>query len=188
MRPVPGSWLEAPPGEAGQPSQVALLPAGAAAAAGGAAAVSRGEGKGQAATAGSPQQGARVLAVAVVKRPGAQAAAAPKPGPGPAARAAAVRPAAATVGSAQGGVGPAVLHASGGGPAGADSAAGGVCDLGGYGECVVCWEAPSSAVLIPCGHLILCAKCAHGMFGTEGSHKGGPCPMCREDVLSFHVL
>ena len=39
--------------------------------------------------------------------------------------------------------------------------------------CVVCMEGPRSHLLVPCGHLCLCQRCA--------SHRAWEaCPLCRE--------
>ncbi|EFN50803.1 hypothetical protein CHLNCDRAFT_141835 [Chlorella variabilis] len=40
------------------------------------------------------------------------------------------------------------------------------------GECVVCWSAPRSVALLPCGHLALCAGCAATDLATKR------CPVC----------
>ena len=44
-------------------------------------------------------------------------------------------------------------------------------------ECVICWEAPASVVLQPCGHMCACSGCI-------GLLTDLPCPMCRRDVTS----
>ena len=40
--------------------------------------------------------------------------------------------------------------------------------------CVVCFEAPRDAVLIPCGHAVTCMACARKIAETSDI-----CPMCR---------
>ena len=40
-------------------------------------------------------------------------------------------------------------------------------------KCVVCWDAPRSVALLPCGHLALCARCAERQDVRER------CPVCR---------
>ncbi len=40
-------------------------------------------------------------------------------------------------------------------------------------ECVVCWEEPLRVVLVPCGHVCVCASCSSGL---------DVCPMCRRSA------
>lgn len=47
-------------------------------------------------------------------------------------------------------------------------------------ECKVCFEASVNAVLVPCGHLAMCYKCAELI--AKSSNK---CPICRTDVKSL---
>ena len=56
-----------------------------------------------------------------------------------------------------------------------------------YAACIGCWEVPARAVLIPCGHVVLCEACASGLYGAWGTQKGGPCPMCRQQVRGRDV-
>ena len=44
-------------------------------------------------------------------------------------------------------------------------------------ECVVCMDAAPSHMLIPCGHVCVCAACAERCLETTRE-----CPMCREPV------
>jgi len=48
-------------------------------------------------------------------------------------------------------------------------------------DCIICFEAPKNTVLIPCGHLVLCLKCARGL---KLSNK--LCPVCRSDIESVY--
>ena len=41
--------------------------------------------------------------------------------------------------------------------------------------CCVCMDSPRGVVLIPCGHLVLCLRCAENGKITE-------CPMCRQKI------
>ena len=45
--------------------------------------------------------------------------------------------------------------------------------------CVICFEADVDTALVPCGHYMLCARCAHNLVSREA-----PCPMCRAPVDS----
>jgi hypothetical protein len=45
-------------------------------------------------------------------------------------------------------------------------------------ECVVCWEASRQVVLIPCGHVALCRRCADHLMATPEPL----CPVCRRGV------
>ncbi len=40
-------------------------------------------------------------------------------------------------------------------------------------ECVVCWEKPVRVVLVPCGHVCVCASCSSGL---------DVCPMCMRNA------
>ena len=44
-------------------------------------------------------------------------------------------------------------------------------------DCVICWEAPASVVLQPCGHMCACSGCIAMILGS-------PCPMCRREVTT----
>lgn len=47
------------------------------------------------------------------------------------------------------------------------------------GKCVVCFEGQSEVVLAPCGHLVLCTKCAETL--TD-------CPMCRKPYNKEQII
>ncbi|PNH07448.1 E3 ubiquitin-protein ligase [Tetrabaena socialis] len=47
--------------------------------------------------------------------------------------------------------------------------------------CIACMASVRSTILIPCGHMVLCAACAAHVMGHSGV-----CPMCRTHVSS-HV-
>jgi hypothetical protein len=76
------------------------------------------------------------------------------------------------------------------GEAGSSSRGGG----GGAGEareeeeepkcCIVCFDAPLEAVLVPCGHFALCMGCA----GKIKQSNAADCPVCRNPILSFVKL
>ena len=46
-------------------------------------------------------------------------------------------------------------------------------------ECVVCWEGRPRTVLVPCGHLVLCQRCAAGLMAGPAPPL---CPVCRQGV------
>ena len=46
-------------------------------------------------------------------------------------------------------------------------------------ECVICMDASSSHLLVPCGHYCLCKECAESKLNP-----GDPCPVCRVSVQS----
>lgn len=51
-----------------------------------------------------------------------------------------------------------------------------------YGKlCIICLTTPYNTVLLPCGHLYLCHKCA-----TDIKNRAGNCPACRTHIQSFH--
>ena len=51
-------------------------------------------------------------------------------------------------------------------------------------SCVICLDAPKTHVLVPCGHMCLCAACCDDLMG--GTRQ---CPICRQDaVMSAHVF
>lgn len=50
--------------------------------------------------------------------------------------------------------------------------------------CIVCFDAPLEAVLVPCGHFALCMGCA----GRIKESNAADCPVCRNPILSFVKL
>jgi hypothetical protein len=50
-------------------------------------------------------------------------------------------------------------------------------------ECVVCLDAPSAVLTLPCAHLTLCAPCAEGVL-----QRAAECPMCRTPVETQVIL
>jgi hypothetical protein len=50
-------------------------------------------------------------------------------------------------------------------------------------ECVVCLDAPSAVLTLPCAHLTLCAPCAQGVL-----QRAAECPMCRTPVETQVIL
>ena len=46
-------------------------------------------------------------------------------------------------------------------------------------DCIVCWSAPASIIMMPCGHCCCCLACAQPFLTAAV-----PCPMCRSDVKS----
>lgn len=50
-------------------------------------------------------------------------------------------------------------------------------------ECVVCLSAPSTFILVPCGHVCLCAECAVQFIPVVGEVPQC-CPNCRKTVQS----
>lgn len=50
-------------------------------------------------------------------------------------------------------------------------------DSGGYGECVICVDASSEAVCVPCGHVAGCVSCL-----KEIKNKKLGCPVCRANI------
>uniref|UniRef100_A0A1J3DF44 Putative E3 ubiquitin-protein ligase XBAT34 n=1 Tax=Noccaea caerulescens TaxID=107243 RepID=A0A1J3DF44_NOCCA len=50
-------------------------------------------------------------------------------------------------------------------------------DSGGYGECVICVDASSEAVCVPCGHVAGCVSCL-----KEIRNKKLGCPVCRANI------
>ena len=50
------------------------------------------------------------------------------------------------------------------------------------GECVVCMDAIAKTVLVPCGHIATCAKCAKKLV-----KKNLPCPICRRAIRQVHA-
>lgn len=52
--------------------------------------------------------------------------------------------------------------------------------------CIICYSATTNTVLIPCGHLVLCAVCCDALGATEKRVPGPKtvrCPICRKLVL-----
>ena len=52
-------------------------------------------------------------------------------------------------------------------------------DMQPHPECAICLDADASVVLQPCGHMCVCAGCAHVV-----ADPGSLCPMCRREVLA----
>ena len=51
-------------------------------------------------------------------------------------------------------------------------------------DCCVCMENPVQTVLLECGHMNLCIKCAKGLsYNSESNLRR--CPICRTDIKSF---
>jgi hypothetical protein len=50
--------------------------------------------------------------------------------------------------------------------------------------CIVCFDAPLEAVLVPCGHFALCMDCARRIKTSNAAD----CPVCRNPILSFVKL
>lgn len=51
-------------------------------------------------------------------------------------------------------------------------------------ECVICFQADASHVLVPCGHKCMCANCA----ALAGTRRMPVCPMCRTHLTApFHM-
>ncbi|XP_074630303.1 tumor susceptibility gene 101 protein-like [Acropora palmata] len=48
-------------------------------------------------------------------------------------------------------------------------------------NCIVCMELKKDSVLIPCGHLGICFKCANRCKETSKT-----CPVCREKIIEVH--
>ena len=49
-------------------------------------------------------------------------------------------------------------------------------------RCVVCWDAPSSYAIVPCGHVCCCGACLHALQG--GVPEQRLCPKCRGGIES----
>ena len=47
----------------------------------------------------------------------------------------------------------------------------------GFRPCVVCMETTADTVLVPCGHLCMCERCAFEVY-----ERTGRCPFCREEI------
>lgn len=63
-----------------------------------------------------------------------------------------------------------------------DGAAGEGCEvLDDEHACIACMAALKTTILIPCGHMVLCANCAADILARSGR-----CPMCRTEVAN-HV-
>ncbi|KAI8471964.1 MAG: hypothetical protein J3K34DRAFT_415750 [Monoraphidium minutum] len=43
--------------------------------------------------------------------------------------------------------------------------------------CAVCLEHQRETVLVPCGHVVLCAGCCQDIRSSNGE-----CPLCREQI------
>jgi hypothetical protein len=50
--------------------------------------------------------------------------------------------------------------------------------------CAVCLDAPRGAVLVPCGHAVLCVRCAAGVMAAVPRR----CPICRAEPQSHFRL
>jgi hypothetical protein len=48
--------------------------------------------------------------------------------------------------------------------------------------CVVCWEERRGVVLVPCGHLVLCRRCANDLMAPQQQLRRPLCPICRQGV------
>ncbi len=86
-------------------------------------------------------------------------------------------------GDAAGAAGIAAASAAVPGP-GAATGGGGSCvvalaDLDDDHACIACMAALKTTLLIPCGHLVLCANCA-----AQVLERSAVCPMCRVPVVS----
>lgn len=60
-------------------------------------------------------------------------------------------------------------------------------------ECVVCIDASSDHIILPCYHLCLCGKCAQGMQqelknNKKGSGQAQFCPKCRAEITIIHKI
>ena len=44
--------------------------------------------------------------------------------------------------------------------------------------CVVCFDAPKDHIIVPCGHMCVCASCAEQLTKTRTP----TCPVCREPI------
>ena len=47
-------------------------------------------------------------------------------------------------------------------------------------ECIICFENPKEVVIIPCGHLIMCALCSYKV-----RKKYEECPKCRQQIEDY---
>lgn len=56
-------------------------------------------------------------------------------------------------------------------------------DVTGDGQCVVCTSHKADTVLVPCGHICCCAKCAKRLVKRNMA-----CPVCRASICQVHVL
>ena len=45
--------------------------------------------------------------------------------------------------------------------------------------CVVCFDAPKDHIIVPCGHMCVCARCAEQLTKTRTPL----CPVCRGPIL-----
>jgi len=87
------------------------------------------------------------------------------------------------------------VHARWTAPSPQDSVTGGAADEAelrakfggagpGFGTCVVCWDRPVHAALVPCGHVCACGHCLARMMTTPDP----PCPVCRVTVTKVQKL
>jgi len=51
----------------------------------------------------------------------------------------------------------------------------------GDNECCICFEAAMAVKLVPCGHVALCARCAHRLQPPK-------CPLCRKNFTAVRAL
>jgi hypothetical protein len=51
----------------------------------------------------------------------------------------------------------------------------------GDNECCICFEAAMAVKLVPCGHVALCALCAHRLQPPK-------CPLCRKNFTAVRAL
>jgi len=56
-------------------------------------------------------------------------------------------------------------------------------DVTADGQCVVCMNSQVDTVLVPCGHIACCAKCAKRLIKRDMA-----CPVCRQAIKQVHVL
>jgi hypothetical protein len=62
------------------------------------------------------------------------------------------------------------------------AAAGGDAEGSDDDACVVCWEERRTDVLVPCGHLVLCRRCANDLMAPQQQLRRPLCPICRQGV------
>ena len=49
-------------------------------------------------------------------------------------------------------------------------------------KCCICYDRPPQVVLVPCGHMNICAPCAHEWNEKPRHEGGGACPNCRKRI------
>lgn len=47
--------------------------------------------------------------------------------------------------------------------------------------CIICYVTPREVVLLPCGHVSMCADCAYKNINR-------PCPICRKKVANMNLI